>query len=141
MWAHLPAQYTQINVTGKWLAIACKCTIHYMLCLHTYSWPESMIFDLDPVSFDLDPRDIWPPGHMSNTQWLVLEITIFWHCDLDLWPMTLTSVHGLDIKIWYIVAKFRVASYYTFWDMNYLLVWILVKSWTDGQMQSDAQVC
>ncbi len=26
-WAHLPVPYTIIGVSGKWLAIACKCTI------------------------------------------------------------------------------------------------------------------
>ncbi len=40
------------------------------------------------------------------------------------------------------MAKFQVASYYAFWDMNYFLIWILVKSKTDrrtdGRMQSDA---
>ncbi len=27
MWAHLPVPYSVIGITGKWLVIACKCTI------------------------------------------------------------------------------------------------------------------
>ncbi len=54
-----------------------------------------------------------------------------------------TSPHILE---WpgslFIVAKFQVGRYYTFWDMNYSLVWILVESQTDrqtdGQTESDA---
>ena len=30
-WAHLPMSYTIIGVTCKWLAIACKCTIQYVM--------------------------------------------------------------------------------------------------------------
>ena len=39
-----------------------------------------------------------------------------------------TSPHILE---WHIVVKFQVASYYTFWDKNYFLGWILVKLQTD----------
>ncbi len=46
------------------------------------------------MSFDLDPRDLWPLGRMSNTLCRVLGIHVFSpHVDLDLWPTTLTLNH------------------------------------------------
>ena len=33
-------------------------------------------------------------------------------------------------------VKFQAASYDTFWNVNYYLVWILVKSQTDRQTQT-----
>ncbi len=41
-------------------------------------------------------------------------------------------------KILHIVVKFQAPSFYTFRDMNFFLVWIIVKLHTDGQTESDA---
>ena len=49
----------------------------------------------------------------------VPENHIFWPCDLDLWPMTLTFMvdpEGINVHV---CAKFHDSSYYTWWDMNY----------------------
>ena len=68
-----------------------------------------------------------------------LKITyLTWHGDLDLWAMTLTFDHDLDIIHVHHHAKFGNPKSNGFWDMNFCLVtfglvWILVKSQTDRQ--------
>ncbi len=59
---------------------------------------------------------------MSNTLWKVLENHVFWHGDLDLWPMTLIFKVDPDATKVHPNTKFRVHKSYTSWDMNFCLV-------------------
>ncbi len=93
-------------------------------------WPTTLT--LHQVTFDLDPCDLKPRGHMSNTLCKVLKNHVFWHGDLDLWPMTLTFTQDLDIINIHQHTKFeppksngsRDINFYlvTFGPMNYFLV-------------------
>ncbi len=107
MWAHLPLFGTLI-------------------------WPWAM-WPLTYVTFDIDPKDHLPPSHMSNPLCGIHENhVVFWHGVLDLWTMTLTFKHDLDIINVHHHAKFGYPNSNGCWDMNYCPV-IFVQSWTGGQ--------
>ncbi len=70
--------------------------MHYATSLKSSLFTH-VTLTLNQATFDLDPCDLEPRGLMSNTQCKVLENHVFWHDDLDLWPMTLTFTNDLDI--------------------------------------------
>ncbi len=57
---------------------------------------------------------------------------IFWPCNCDLWPMTLTLGVDLGVISIHVLTKFRNPRSNTFWVMNYCPV-ISVQSQTDRQ--------
>ncbi len=59
---------------------------------------------------------------MSITLWKVLENNVFWHGDLDLWPMTLILKVDPDATKVHPHTKFRDPKSHTSRDMNFCLV-------------------
>ncbi len=91
---------------------------HVTLTFDLRPWPLT----LNQVTFDLDPCDLEPLGHMSNTLCKVLENHVFWHGDLDLWPMTLTFTQALDIINIHHHTKFEPPKSNGSRDINFYLV-------------------
>ncbi len=87
------------------------------------------LFDLDAC--DLEPRNLLPPSHMSNTLGKKHENHVFWHGDLDL------HIRDLDRINVHHPTKFTDSNSDSSWDMNYCPV-IFVQSWTDWQTEGDA---
>ncbi len=59
---------------------------------------------------------------MSDTLCKVLEKHVFWHGDLDLWPLTLTFIHNLDIINIHHHTKFETPKSNGLRDINFYLV-------------------
>ncbi len=87
-------------------------------------------FTLTHVTFDLDARDLYPQVTCQIHEWKMHENHVFWHGDLDLWPMTLTFISNLESINVYNHTKFGDPNSNGSWDMNYCPV-ISVQSRTD----------
>ncbi len=105
----------------------------------TFTLVKLVTFDLDPVTFNLDPCDLRPFGHMSNTLCKTRQTAQninFLSGDLDLWPMTLTLNANLDIIQIHLHTKFHDPRCYSYRNMNYCLV--NFGPVTDRRTESDA---